>query len=246
MARKGRAPLRRLLDLVAQAYPKLENPDRVIRSGRVAAGGRILDNPATLVRSDATLVITVEAALRGERKLAAAIDAFGVRVEGRMALDLGAAAGGFTTVLLRRGAVRVYAVDVGFGQLRGWLRQDARVVNLERTNLSALDRRVVPDEVDVVAADLSYIALAQAIAQLNGRVRIARDADLIGLVKPQFELGWPAAPTAPDDLAAAVDAAARGIGRAGWRVRGTRTSPVRGSRGAVEFLLHAVRETLEI
>jgi 23S rRNA (cytidine1920-2'-O)/16S rRNA (cytidine1409-2'-O)-methyltransferase len=241
MTRKGRSRLRRLDQALAQAHPDLDDPIQLILTRRVSVDGRIADNPASLVRSAAAIAIVRETVLRGEPKLAAAIERFGVSVDGRVVLDLGAAAGGFTRVLLQAGAAKVYAVDAGFGQLLGSLRQDVRVVNLERTNVAALDQRLVPDEIEVVTADLSYLPLGQAVAQLNGRVRIAADADLLALVKPQFELGRSRPPTAATELAAAVDAAVAGVRKACWTVRGTTESPVRGSRGAIEFLLHAVR-----
>ena len=188
---------------------------------------------------------TVKAAgddpLRGEPKLAAALDGFGVSVAGRVALDLGAAAGGFTRVLLREGAARVYAVDAGFGQLLGSLRQHPLVVNLERTNLGALDAALVPDTVDIVTADLSYVSLARAVPQLEGRVALAADADLIALVKPMFELGLPEPPTDDDALAEAVRRAGEGVAVAGWHVVSSLPSPVAGTRGSVEFLLHCHR-----
>jgi 23S rRNA (cytidine1920-2'-O)/16S rRNA (cytidine1409-2'-O)-methyltransferase len=240
MTRKGRR-LRRLDQALAQARPDLDDPIQLILTRRVLVDGRIADNPASLVRPAAAIAIVRETVLRGEPKLAAAVERFGASVDGRVALDLGAAAGGFTRVLLQAGAAKVYAVDAGFGQLLGSLRQDVRVVNLERTNVSALDQRLVPDEVNVVTADLSYLPLGRAVAQLNGRVRIAADAELLALVKPQFELGRSRPPIAATELAAAVDAAVAGVRAARWTVRGTTASPVRGSRGAIEFLLHAVR-----
>jgi 23S rRNA (cytidine1920-2'-O)/16S rRNA (cytidine1409-2'-O)-methyltransferase len=102
-----------------------------------------------------------------------------------------------------------------------------------------LSVRLVPDVVDVVTADLSYVALAAAIPQLNGRVALAPDADLVALVKPQFELGLREPPTESDALARAQVVAAEGIAAAGWDVSGLIRSPVRGTRGSVEFLLHA-------
>jgi 23S rRNA (cytidine1920-2'-O)/16S rRNA (cytidine1409-2'-O)-methyltransferase len=139
LARKGRARLRALIDVVTAARPEVDAED-AIKAGRVVVEGRTLTNPASLVRRDAAITIRRESddALRGEAKLAAALRTFAVSVEGRVALDLGAAAGGFTRVLLRAGASRVYAVDVGFGQLLGSLRQHPAVVNLERTNLADL------------------------------------------------------------------------------------------------------------
>lgn len=241
MTRKGRAPLRRLVDLVARANPSLTDPSRAILARLVVVDGRVVDKPSSLVRQDAAITIRQDEPLRGEAKLAAALERFDVSVDGRVALDLGTAAGGFTRVLLHAGAARVYAVDAGFGQLLGSLRQDPRVISLERTNIAVLDRRLVADGVDVVTADLSYLALARGVGQLNGRIGIADDADLLGLVKPQFELGRSSSPTCAADLEAAVKAAIEGVERAGWLVRGATESPVRGSRGAIEFLLHAVR-----
>lgn len=161
-------------------------------------------------------------------------------MRGRTCLDLGAAAGGFTRVLLEGGAARVYAVDAGFGQLRGSLRQDPRVLNLEATNVSKLDTRLVPEPIDVVTIDVSYLALAAAVAQLGGII-LADGADLVGLVKPMFELRLPTAPTDQTIVEAAIERAAIGIAAAGWQVIGSMPSPVLGGRGAVEALMHARR-----
>jgi 23S rRNA (cytidine1920-2'-O)/16S rRNA (cytidine1409-2'-O)-methyltransferase len=185
-------------------------------------------------------LITARAPLRGEAKLRAAIAEFGVLVADCVCLDLGAAAGGFTRVLLEAGARRVYAVDAGFGQLLGSLRQDPRVVNLEATNVAALDARLVPEAIEVVTVDVSYLALAAAVAQLD-RITIAPGAELIGLVKPMFELRLATAPSDPATVAQAADRARAGIAAAGWEVLGVMPSPVLGGRGAVEALLHARR-----
>jgi 23S rRNA (cytidine1920-2'-O)/16S rRNA (cytidine1409-2'-O)-methyltransferase len=133
--------------------------------------------------------------------------------------------------------VRVYAVDAGHGQLLGSLRQDPRVVNLERTNLGELS---LPEAVDVVTLDLSYLPLTEAVPQLE-RVELASDCDAVALVKPQFELGL----AAPDDrrLGEAVERARRAFAANRWSVRGAVESPVRGARGSREFLLHARRVT---
>lgn len=184
--------------------------------------------------------LPARAPLRGEAKLHAALTGFGIDVDGRVCLDLGAAAGGFTRVLLDAGAARVYAVDVGFGQLLGSLRQDPRVLNLEATNVSKLDTRLIPEVIEVVTVDVSYLALAAAVAQLN-RIELAGDADLVGLVKPMFELRLPTAPTDPLSVDEATERAAIGIEAAGWSVIGAMPSPVLGGRGAVEALLHARR-----
>jgi 23S rRNA (cytidine1920-2'-O)/16S rRNA (cytidine1409-2'-O)-methyltransferase len=242
VARKGRARLRALVDVVSDAHPGVDAVE-TIEAGLVLVDGITLTNPASLVRHDASITIREEGddALRGEAKLAAALRSFAVRVEGRVALDLGAAVGGFTRVLLRAGARRVYAVDVGFGQLLGSLRQDPAVVNLERTNLADLSPELVPEAIDIVTADLSYISLARAVPQLSARVAFRPGAELLALVKPQFELGLAAPPSDAREHAKAVEYAAGGIERAGWIVTGAAESPVRGGRGAIEFLLHARR-----
>jgi 23S rRNA (cytidine1920-2'-O)/16S rRNA (cytidine1409-2'-O)-methyltransferase len=163
-----------------------------------------------------------------------------VPVGGRVGLDLGAAAGGFTRVLLRAGASRVYAVDVGLGQLLGSLRQHAAVINLERTNLADLSTQLVPERIDIVTA-LSYLSLTRAVPQLNGRIMFSPGAELLAVVKPRFELGLAEPPSEARELAKAVQLASGGIDQAGWTVTGSVLSPVTGGRGAIEFLLHARR-----
>jgi 23S rRNA (cytidine1920-2'-O)/16S rRNA (cytidine1409-2'-O)-methyltransferase len=241
MGKRKRSPRRRLVEHLSVVRPDIVDPAAEIAAGRVCVDGRIVANPASMVLPDASVVVLRPVALRGEAKLRAALAAFGdVRVGGRVALDAGAAAGGFTRVLLAEGASRVYAVDAGHGQLLGSLRQDARVVNLEATNLGDLDRRLVPDVVQIITLDLSYLSLAAAAGQL-GRIALADDADLVALVKPMFELRLARAPSDPASLAEALSRAARGIEANGWRVAAHVESPVRGAGGAVELLLHARR-----
>jgi 23S rRNA (cytidine1920-2'-O)/16S rRNA (cytidine1409-2'-O)-methyltransferase len=242
VTRHGRPRLRALADLLADAHPGIDAGE-AIGNGRVFVDGGVAINPASLVRSDAAITLRPEGdePLRGEAKLTGALEAFAVQVDGRVALDLGAAAGGFTRVLLRAGAARVYAVDAGHGQLLGSLRQHRAVVNLERTNLGELSTALVPDPIDLVTADLSYISLARAIPQLDGRVTLTPSTELVALVKPMFELALPEPPTDQPSLAEAVDRAAAGIEAAGWEIRGSCKSPVTGTRGSVEFLLHARR-----
>ena len=173
--------------------------------------------------------------LHGVEKLTFALERFGVDVHGRVAFDCGASTGGFTRALLDAGAARVYAVDAGFGQLLGSLRQDERVVNLERTNLA--DARV-DEPVDVVTLDLSYLSLADALPQLA--VELATGADLLALVKPMFELHLGRLPDDQDaGLAEALPLAAAAATAAGWTVVATDRSPVRGRAGAVEGFMHA-------
>lgn len=186
--------------------------------------------------------LRVEVPLRGEAKLRAALSAFGVDAAGRVAVDVGAAAGGFTRVLLEAGASRVYAVDAGYGQLLGSLRQDPRVVDLERVNLGGLDAERIPEVVDVITMDLSYLSVAEAVPQLE-RLRIADDADLIALVKPMFELALPTPPESEAQLDNAVARAVSALELGAWNVQDSVRSPVAGARGAVELLVHARRRT---
>jgi 23S rRNA (cytidine1920-2'-O)/16S rRNA (cytidine1409-2'-O)-methyltransferase len=176
--------------------------------------------------------------LRGSPKLRAALDRFGVDVAGRVALDVGAAAGGFTTVLLERRAAKVYAVDAGHGQLLGSLRQDPRVVNLEATNIAELSEERVPDTIDVFTVDVSYLPLRHAVSQLQ-RVVFADGAELIGLVKPMFELKLASAPADRPTIDQALTKAVDGIIASGWTVDDTMDSPVTGAGGAPELLIHA-------
>jgi 23S rRNA (cytidine1920-2'-O)/16S rRNA (cytidine1409-2'-O)-methyltransferase len=238
MARKGPG-LRPLARELARRFPDLEDPELAVMTGIVLVDGTPNRNPASLGAPGASLALQRPLALRGEAKLRHALRVMAVPVAGRVALDVGAAAGGFTRVLLEAGAARVYAVDAGHGQLLGSLRQDPRVVVLERTNLGALSPHVVPDVVEVVTMDLSYLPVARAAPQLDA-VRLSPRADLVALVKPQHELGL-GAPPGEDGVAAAVEHATEGLGVCGWTVVTTTRSPVLGARGAVEWLVHARR-----
>jgi 23S rRNA (cytidine1920-2'-O)/16S rRNA (cytidine1409-2'-O)-methyltransferase len=229
--------LRTLRDLVA-ALGVEGDPDRLVVAGEIEVDGFIVTNPHARVPAGARVRLRRAPALRGEAKLRAALAAFDVRVTGRVALDVGAAAGGFTRALLAAGARRVYAVDAGHGQLLGSLRQDPRVVDLEATNVAELDRRLVPEPIEVVSVDVSYLSLSAAAAQLD-RVDLAPGAELVGLVKPMFELRRATAPVDDASLDAALAAARAGVGAAGWMVLATMESPVLGARGAREALLHA-------
>ena len=242
LAARKRSRIVTISDALAARHPELGDPEQAIAAGRVLVDGKPVLNPGARLAASASIVVEPEAGLRGSDKLEAALDGFAVDIGGRVALDLGAAAGGFTTVLLERGAARVYAVDAGHGQLLGSLRQDPRVVNLEATNLGALGRSVVPDVIELVTIDVSYISLAAAVPQLES-LAFSEGAELIALVKPMFELGLDTPP--PDDrLPDALALACAGIERAPWTVVASIASPVTGHRGAKELLVHARRLTV--
>jgi 23S rRNA (cytidine1920-2'-O)/16S rRNA (cytidine1409-2'-O)-methyltransferase len=243
MARKG-PKLRPLATELARRFPSVGDPHATIGAGDVLVDGIANRNPASLVAPSSAIALRRPAPLRGEAKLRHALATFRVAVEGRISLDVGAAAGGFTRVLLDAGAARVYAVDAGYGQLLGSLRQDPRVVVLERTNLGDLTPRLVPDELGVVSMDLSYLPIARAAAQL-GPLGISPGADLVALVKPQHELALGSPPT-DRQVRAAVQHATRGLAASRWTVIGATRSPMTGSRGAVEWLVRARRDPVAI
>ena len=226
---------------LAVQHPDLDDPEDAIVTGRVLVGGKPMLNARARVAESAPITVPPELALRGAAKLEAALAAFDVAVDGRIALDCGAAAGGFTTRPPRARGGAVYAVDAGYGQLRGELRQNPRVVNLERTNLGALTSDLVPDVVELITLDLSYLSLARAVPELD-RLELTPTDELVALVKPMFELALARPPDDDAELDAAVAAARRGVEDAGWDVLAVSESPTRGGRGAVEFLLHARRE----
>jgi 23S rRNA (cytidine1920-2'-O)/16S rRNA (cytidine1409-2'-O)-methyltransferase len=230
-------PLRQALE---RLRPDLEAPEDEIEAGHVLVNGVPSTNPNTLVGPDTPITVRPPAELRGLVKLRAALAGFDVPVEGRVALDAGAAAGGFVQALLESGAARVYAVEVGYGQLLGSLRQDERVVNLEQTNVGRLSTELVPEPIEVVSLDLGFLALATGVSQL-GAIDLAPDADLVALVKPMSELRLSEPPTDPARLREARDRATAGIAAAGWRVVASMDSPIRGAHGAFEMFIHATR-----
>ena len=211
-----------------------------IAAGRVLVDGRVLANPSARVRADASLRVVPLRRLRGDIKLCHALDALSVSVVDRVVVDVGASAGGFTSALIDGGARRVYAVDAGIGQLVGSLRSDRRVRNLEGHNLGSLNRDVIPDVVELFTLDLSYLALAEAVPQLE-QLAIHREAGLIGLVKPTFELHRATVAASESDVRLAVQFASEGINRARWTVVGTCDALATGRHGAREAFIHARR-----
>jgi 23S rRNA (cytidine1920-2'-O)/16S rRNA (cytidine1409-2'-O)-methyltransferase len=220
--------------------PDLDDFDEAIAQGHVLVNGVPSTNPKTQVAPGTSVVVREPKVFRGLTKLRGALDAFEVDVTGRVALDAGASAGGFVQALLEAGARKVYAVEVGYGQLLGSLRQDPRVVNLERTNIGDLGAHNVPDAIELISLDLGFLALATGVPQLN-RLELAPDADLVALVKPTAELGLPSPPQDEASIKDAVERAGAAVATAGWEVLNAVESPIRGSRGAIEWFLHGRR-----
>lgn len=216
----------------------------LIGAGRVTIDGMPAVKPATAVA--VTSALAVEGAgertwvSRGAHKLIGALDTFGIDVTGRRCLDAGASTGGFTEVLLDRGAAEVVAVDVGYGQLAWSLRSDARVRVIERTNVRELTPDAIGGVVDLVVADLSFISLSTVLPALT--VCAAPDADIVPMVKPQFEVGrsqvGPGGVVSDPQLrAGAVLAVARRAADLGWQTVGATASPLPGPSGNVEYFL---------
>ena len=219
----------------------------LILAGRVFSGERRLDKPGQAVATDIELCVRTPGpayASRGGIKLAHGLDHFGIDPAGSVALDVGASTGGFTDVLLRRGAARVHAVDVGHGQLDWRLRNDPRVVVLERTNVRHLTREHVPEAIDLVVCDVSFISLELA---LPAALALAgRNARVVALIKPQFEVGKGQVgkggvvrdPALHEAVCARI---ARWLSEQGWQVLGVTASPITGPKGNREFLIAARR-----
>ncbi len=220
----------------------------LVMAGLVFVGERRLDKPGERVPRENALEVRGQAlpfVSRGGLKLQAALDHFGVEVRGRVALDVGASTGGFSDCLLQRGATRVYAVDVGYGQLHEQLRTDPRVVSRERVNARDLSADVVPEMVGVLVADVSFISLRLVLP--SAVKRLAPGGVLVALVKPQFEVGREQVGKGgvvrdADARAACIAGMVEFAGQElGLTVRGTIDSPIAGPAGNVEALLVADR-----
>jgi 23S rRNA (cytidine1920-2'-O)/16S rRNA (cytidine1409-2'-O)-methyltransferase len=216
----------------------------LIGAGRVSIDGMPAAKPATAIAVNSILTVddTGERSWvsRGAHKLTGALDAFGLGVQDRRCLDAGASTGGFTEVLLDRGARQVVAVDVGYGQLAWSLRSDRRVVVVERTNVRDLTPDGIGGPVDVVVADLSFISLASVLPALIGCA--SADADIVPMVKPQFEVGKDQVGAGgvvldPALRAGAVLAVAHRAAELGWHAVDVAASPLPGPSGNVEYFL---------
>ena len=218
----------------------------MINEQRVTVGGAIADKPARLVAPGDPIELRGVARTyvsRGGDKLAAALDRFGVDVADRRVLDAGASTGGFTDCVLQRGARQVVAVDVGYGQLHERIRADGRVDVRDRTNVRTLDADAIGGPVDVVVADLSFISLKTVAPALLACT--VEGADIVALVKPQFEAGRVEASRGrgvikdPAVHSRVVEEICAAFDLCGASIMGTMESPITGADGNREFLVHA-------
>lgn len=221
-----------------------ERARALILAGKVVVGEHAVDKAGTQVPCDAEVRLKGEDipyVSRGGLKLAKGLEAFGIAVEGRVAIDVGASTGGFTDCLLQRGAAKVFAVDVGYGQLAWKLRQDTRVVNLERTNIRHLTPAVLDEQPDLAVIDASFISLDLVLPPtLN---LLAGSAEVVALIKPQFEVGrgqvGKGGVVRDAGQHARVVEKIRSLAESlGCRVLGVTESPIRGPKGNREFLIH--------
>jgi len=227
--------------------PSRERAQRLVMAGDVLVDERVISKPGTEVRSDA--VVRLRAApssyvSRGGEKLAGALETFGLDVAGRVVLDVGASTGGFTDVCLRRGARRVTAVDVGYGQLAWALRQDPRVTVLERQNARFLTPDLLPEPPDLAVVDVSFISLTLVLPAVAAV--LAPAAHVVALVKPQFEVGKGEVGkggVVRDDAkrAAAVARVRAAAETAGFTIAGEAESILPGPKGNREIFLWGVR-----
>jgi 23S rRNA (cytidine1920-2'-O)/16S rRNA (cytidine1409-2'-O)-methyltransferase len=220
-----------------------EQAARYILAGEVFVDGKRVDKAGALVAAEATVEVQgrLPYVSRGGEKLAHALDAFRVKVPGRVCLDVGSSTGGFTDCLLQRGAPRVYAIDVGTAQLDAKLRKDPRVVVMEQTNARALDPRIFGDQPTLAVIDVAFISLEKILPAVFGV--LAPRGEVVALVKPQFEVGRAAVGKGgvvrePALHRASVARLARFTVLRGWHVLGVTASPLRGPKGNREFFLH--------
>jgi len=219
---------------------------RLVMAGLVFSNERRLDKPGHAVAADTPLEVRGQPhpyVSRGGLKLEKGLDHFAIPVAGRIALDVGSSTGGFTDLMLQRGAAKVYAIDVGTNQLAWKLRQDPRVVSMERTNMRDVTRAEVPDPIDLVVCDASFIGLRTVLPAALALA--APGAHLVALIKPQFEVGRGRVGKGgivrdPELHREVCDTIVSWLGeQPGWTVLGLADSPIEGADGNREFLVAA-------
>ncbi len=245
----GQAKVKERIDvaLVARGLcDSREKAARLLLAGAVTVDGERVDKPGTLVAPGADLQLTAKQKFvsRGGDKLAHALEAFAVSPKGRVCIDVGASTGGFTHCLLEAGATRVYAVDVGQGQLDASLRADGRVVVMEKTNARQLASDAFPDHPHLAVVDVSFISVEKVIPSVFNV--LISEGEMVVLIKPQFEIGKGLVGKGgvvrdASHHKTVISRVARFSVLHGWHVRGVTPSPLKGPKGNREFFLHLTR-----
>jgi 23S rRNA (cytidine1920-2'-O)/16S rRNA (cytidine1409-2'-O)-methyltransferase len=226
--------------------PTRARAQALILAGKVTVAGQVMTKAGTSVAADADVALREDDhpyVSRGALKLVAALDAFAIDPTGMVCLDIGASTGGFTDLLLRRGASKVYAIDVGYGQLAWSLRSDPRVVVLERENVRELDPAKVPEPCDLAVIDVSFISLTLVLPRVAELLRPPAGKSVIALVKPQFEagrehVGKGGVVRDPAARQGAIDKVATWAASHGFTIGATVESPIHGPAGNIETLIH--------
>ena len=228
-----------------QGYaPSREKAKALIMAGIVYVNNQKVDKAGFELKEGDVLEVrgkTLQYVSRGGLKLEKAMQEFPISLAGKICMDVGASTGGFTDCMLQNGAVKVYSVDVGYGQLAWKLRTDERVVNLERTNFRYATREQVPDEIDFASVDVSFISLKHILPNLNAL--LADDGQAVCLIKPQFEAGKEKVGKkgVVRDLAVHLEVVENVIDLAtanGFSVCGLQFSPIKGPEGNIEYLIY--------
>jgi 23S rRNA (cytidine1920-2'-O)/16S rRNA (cytidine1409-2'-O)-methyltransferase len=225
----------------------VQSPERaktIVMAGMVMVGDRVVDKAGSLVNPDSQIRVKDSDhpyVSRGGLKLEGALRGFQVNPKGKVTMDVGASTGGFTDCLLQKGAKRVYAVDVGYGQLAWKLRNDPRVVNLERKNIRYLKAQEVGQKVDLVVIDTSFISVVKFLR--NILPMMSDGGEIVALLKPQFEvgrgeIGKGGVVRERPKHQQVLDRISHFSGSIGLKVRGTMESPLLGAKGNREFFIH--------
>lgn len=224
--------------------PSRERARALIMEGKVLVDGMPVTKAGTMVAEASSVALRgpdIPYVSRGGLKLEAAVEHFGIDLRGKTVMDVGASTGGFTDYMLGQGAVKVYAIDVGYGQFDWGLRKDSRVVLLERTNIRHLERQRIPGEVDLASVDVSFISLRNVIPRVMEFLRPG--GEIIALVKPQFEVGRAGVGKGgivrdEEKRLEAVGSLREFFEDRGLVVVGTMESPVRGQKGNIEYFIY--------
>ncbi len=242
----GKSPTKTRLDKLLFDKGIVESREKakaLILAGNVLVNGEVVDKAGTLINSDADLSIKerMPYVSRGGLKLEHALKEFNLNVKGMTTMDAGASTGGFTDCLLQHGASKTYAIDVGYGQFDWTLRNNDKVVLFEKTNIRYLKKDLIPDEIDIAVIDVSFISLLKVIPNISKFLKT--DGEIVALIKPQFEagrkdVGKGGVVKDENKRLEIIETIKTESVKMGFKVLGTTTSPIKGPKGNVEYLIH--------